>query len=306
MGQITVKPLGYALGAEVQGVDMRASLAADDRKAINAAWLKHCVLVFPGQEALTPEQQIAFAGQFGELDQHASQPPATLHPGHPEILVLTNRQVQGKPSGTRNSGRNWHTDLSYTERPAKGALLLCREKPPVGGDTMFANLSLAYETLTPRIQALIEDLEAVHDASLIKGIEQRDPAIVAEMRNRNPPVAHPLVRVHPETGRKALLIGQRIRGILGLSDEEGAALLNLLNAHAIAPEFVYRHRWSLGDVLMWDNRCTMHVALADFDQSQPRVMHRCSLQGERVTGRILRNPSIADRETLIQAVAAVA
>ena len=187
-----------------------------------------------------------------------------------------------------------------------GALLLCREKPPVGGDTMFANLTLAYETLTPRIQALIEDLEAVHDASLIKGIEQRDPAIVAEMRRRNPPVAHPLVRAHPETGRKALLIGQRIRGIVGLSEEEGASLLNLLNAHATAPELVYRHRWSLGDVVMWDNRCTMHVALSDFDQTKPRVLLRCSLQGERVTGRIMQNPAIADRESLLQAVAAVA
>jgi taurine dioxygenase len=304
MNDLNIRPLGFAAGAEVTGLDLRRPLAEADRRAINDAWLRHLVLVFPGQD-LTPEQQIAFARNFGELDDHASQAPSTLHPEHREILVLTNKLVGGKPSGTHNSGRNWHTDLSYTERPAKGALLACKQKPPVGGDTMWANLYLAYETLSPAMRALLEGLEAVHDVTLIKGIEQRDPALVADMKRRNPPVVHPVVRVHPETGRKSLLIGQRIRGFIGMSDEESQSLLALLNAHATSPEFVYRHRWSVGDLVMWDNRCTCHVALADFDQTKPRVMHRCSLQGEQATGRTVAAAATGDRASMLQAVAAV-
>ncbi|MBL6458173.1 TauD/TfdA family dioxygenase [Belnapia sp. T6] len=304
MSNLNIRPLGFAAGAEVTGLDLCQPLAEADRGAINDAWLRHLVLVFPGQD-LTPEQQIAFARNFGELDDHASQAPSTLHPEHREILVLTNKQVGGKPSGTHNSGRNWHTDLSYTERPAKGALLSCKEKPPVGGDTMWANLYLAYETLSPAIRALLEGLEAVHDVTLIKGIEQRDPALVADMKRRNPAVVHPVMRVHPETGRKSLLIGQRIRGFVGMSDEESQSLLSMLNTHATSPEFVYRHRWSVGDLVMWDNRCTCHVALADFDQTKPRVMHRCSLEGEQKTGRIITAAGMGDRASMLQAVAAV-
>ena len=304
MSDLTIRPLGFAAGAEVTGLDLRRPLAEADRRAIHDAWLRHLVLVFPGQD-LTAEQQIAFARNFGELDAHESQAPSTLHPDHREILVLTNRMVGGKPSGTHNSGRNWHTDLSYTERPAKGAVLACKEKPPVGGDTMWANLYLAYETLSPALRALLEGLEAIHDVTLIKGIEQRDPEVVAEMRRRNPPVVHPVVRVHPETGRKSLLVGQRIRGFVGMSDEESQSLLSMLNAHATSPEFVYRHRWSVGDVVMWDNRCTCHVALADFDQTKPRTMYRCSLMGEQKTGRVVVGATTGDRASMLQAVAAV-
>ena len=233
------------------------------------------------------------------------QAPSTLHPEHREILVLSNKVVGGKKSGTHNSGRNWHTDLSYTSRPAKGAILHCKEKPPVGGDTMWANLYLALETLSPNIRRLIEDMEALHDVTLIRGIEQRDPSVIAEMKQRNPAVIHPVVRTHPETGRKSLLVNQRIRRFIGMSDEESQSLLAMLNAHATSPEFVYRHRWSLGDVVMWDNRCSCHVALGDFDQTRPRVMFRCSLEGEVETGRIAQNAGGSDRQSMIQAVAAV-
>lgn len=304
MGALTVTPLGFAAGAEVTGIDLREPLDAADRVRINEAWLRHLVLVFPKQD-LTPERQIAFAQNFGALDQHESQAPSTLHPGHPEILVLTNKLVGGKQSGTHNSGRNWHTDLSYTTRPAKGAVLHCKEKPPVGGDTMWANLYLAHETLSAPIRKLIEGLEALHDVSMIRGIEQRDPALVADMKRRNPPVVHPVVRVHPETGRKSLLVGQRIRGFLGMSDEEGQGLLAMLNAHATSPEFVYRHRWGVGDVVMWDNRCSCHVALGDFDQTKPRVMFRCSLEGEVESGRVAETAATGDRASMLQAVAAV-
>ncbi|MGQ0583240.1 MAG: TauD/TfdA dioxygenase family protein [Reyranella sp.] len=301
---IKIIPLGFAAGAQVVGVDLSKPLSDADQRHINEAWLEHIVLVFPEQN-LTPEEQIAFSRRFGVLDDHESQAPSTLHPEHREILVLSNKVVGGKKSGTYNSGRNWHTDLSYTTRLAKGAILHCKEKPPVGGDTMWANLTLALETLTPPIRRLIEDLEALHDVTLVRGIEQRDPTVVAEMKKRNPPVIHPVVRTHPETGRKSLLVNQRIRRFLGMSDEESQNLLAMLNTHATSPEFVYRHRWSVGDVVMWDNRCSCHVALGDFDQTKPRVMFRCSLEGEVETGRIARDVAASDRETMLQAVAAV-
>ena len=304
MSTITVTPLGFAAGAQVTGVDLGAPLGELQQRQINKAWLEHIVLVFPGQD-LTPEQQLAFARRFGQLDQHDSQAPSTLHAEHREILVLSNKVVNGKKSGTYNSGRNWHTDLSYTTRPAKGAIMHCKEKPPVGGDTMWANLYLALETLSPTIRRLINDLEAVHDVTLVRGIEQRDPTVVAEMKRRNPPVIHPVVRTHPETGRKSLLVNQRIRRFVGMSDEESQSLLAMLNAHATSPEFVYRHRWSLGDVVMWDNRCSCHVALGDFDQTKPRVMFRCSLEGEVESGRIANDTGGTDRQSMLQAVAAV-
>ncbi len=304
MNSLEITPLGFAAGAQIRGIDLRKPLSDADQRLINAAWLEHIVLVFPEQD-LTPEEQIAFSRRFGVLDDHESQAPSTLHPDHREILVLSNKMVGGKKSGTYNSGRNWHTDLSYTSRPAKGAILHCKEKPPVGGDTMWANLYLALETLTPPIRALIETLEAVHDVSMVRGIEQRDPTVVAEMKRRNPPIIHPVVRTHPETGRKSLLVNQRIRRFVGMSDEESQSLLAMLNAHATSPEFVFRHRWSLGDVVMWDNRCSCHVALGDFDQTKPRVMYRCSLEGEVESGRTAENVSGADRESMLQAVAAV-
>jgi taurine dioxygenase len=299
---LTIRPLGFALGAEVTGIDLARPIDDSQRRELAAAWLKHMVLVFPGQD-LTPAQQIAFSRNFGELETNESQ-PYYRDTDHPEILLVTNRRIGGKPSETRNTGRNWHADLTYTTRPAKGSLLLCREKPPVGGDTMWANLNLAYEALSKPLRDFLDRLEAIHDVSLVKGIEKRDPEKVADLKRRNPPVAHAVVKVHPETGRKSLFLGQRIRGFVGMTEEESMPILGFLNQHASSPEFVYRHRWSVHDLVMWDNRCTLHVALADFDQSKPRHMTRTSLLGE-VTGRVLTEESAPERESLIQALAAV-
>src|SRR5262249_34210617 len=136
-------------------------------------------------------------------------------------------------------------------------------------------------------------------------IEQRDATVIAEMKTRNPPVIHPVVRTHPETRAKSLFVNQRIRRFIGMSDEESQSLLAMLNTHATSPEFVYRHRWSLGDVVMWDNRCSCHGALGDFDQTRPRVMFRCSLEGEVETGHVAELGGGSDRQSMLQAVAAV-
>jgi taurine dioxygenase len=302
MSQLRVRPLGFALGAEVTGVDLRKPLGELLRRQILEAWHQYLVLVFPGQD-LSAEKQIAFSRNFGELETNESQ-PYYRDPDHPEILLVTNRAIGGKPSETRNTGRNWHADLTYTVRPAKGSLLLCKEKPAVGGDTMWANLYLAYETLSAPLREFLERLEAVHDVSLVKGIEKRDPAKVADLLRRNPPVAHQVVKTHPDTGRKSLFLGQRIRGFVGMTEEESAPILNFLNQHATSPELVYRHRWSVNDLVMWDNRCTLHVALPDFDQTKTRHMTRTSLVGE-VTGRAVQDAAAPDKESLMQAIASV-
>lgn len=279
MSNIEVRPLGYAAGAEVLGLDLRKPLSSTEVEQVNAAWHQHLVLVFPGQD-LTPPQLIEFTGKLGDIERNENV-PYYRHPEYPEVLLVTNKQVNGKPSQTRNTGRNWHADLSYTDRPAKGSVLMCKEKPDVGGDTMFANMYMAYETLSPIMQKFVDGLEAVHDITLIKGFNRRDPAQVADLKAKNPPIVHPLVRVHPDTGRKSLFVSERVRNFVGMTEEESQPILDFLNMHATSPEFVYRHRWNLNDVVMWDNRCTLHIALKDFDQSQPRHMMRCSMLGEK-------------------------
>lgn len=279
MARIGVRRLSNGIGAEITGVDIAKPIDSETVNQVRDAWHNHLVLLFRDQHDLTPERHIAFSRNFGMLDQHGSNPRYRMQE-FPEILQITNKPFDGKPSGTRNTGRNWHSDLSYTSHPGKGSLLWCAERPEVGGDTMFTNMYLAYETLSDKMRAFLDDLYAIHDVSLVKGIEQRDPAEVAEMKRLSPPVAHPVVRVHSDTGRKALFVSQRVRQFVGLSEEESQPILNFLCEHATKHEFVYRHQWRVHDLLMWDNRCTMHIALADFDQTKPRHMLRTTLLGE--------------------------
>ena len=214
-----------------------------------------------------------------ELDTHDATPFYRL-PDMPQLLQITNRRIGGKPSETRNTGRNWHSDYSYTGRPAAASMLYCVERPPVGGDTMFCNMARAYDTLSEKMKAIVEDLDAVYDISLTAGINERDPDKVAELRRINPPIAHPAVRVHPRSGRKALYISERASHFAGMSRAESEPLIRFLCEHATRPENVYRHQWQVNDLVIWDNRTTMHLALADFDQDQPRHMLRATLIGE--------------------------
>lgn len=167
-------------------------------------------------------------------------------------------------------------------------MLYCVERPSVGGDTMFCNMERALAGLSPKLQALLAGLNAVYDINLVAGIDVRDPADVAELRRRNPPVAHPAIRVHPESGRRALYVSERVSHFEGWRREESLPLIDFLCREATRPENVYRHRWAVGDLLCWDNRATMHIALADFDQAEPRQMLRATLRGE-ATGRPARD-----------------
>lgn len=281
---LDLRPLGYALGAEVRRIDLTRDLDESVIEAIKDAWDENHILLFRGQK-LTPESHIAFSRRFGELDRHDATPFYRLK-GYPELLEITTRKVDGKPSESRNVGRNWHSDYSYSDTPAAASMLFCTERPPVGGDTMFCNMVRAYETLSDRMKRIVDDLDVVYDIGLTAGINERDPAKVAEMRRINPPVAHPTVRVHPRSGKKALYISERASHFHGMTAAESRPLIDFLCAHATSPENVYRHVWQVNDLILWDNRTTMHLALADFDQNKPRHMLRTTLLGEK-TGVIV-------------------
>lgn len=276
--RIEASPLAHALGAEILGVDMSRPPTPETVDAVKRLWREHHVVVFRGG-SLTPAEIVGFAQAFGDLDDHAAT-PFYRHEDFPELLQITNREIGGKPSETRNTGRNWHSDYSYTGKPAAASMLYCDTRPPVGGDTMFANMVRAYETLSPTMRGILDGLHAVYDISLTAGIGERDPAKTAEARRLNPPIAHPAVRVHPDSGKRALYVSERVSHFHGMTPRESRPLIDFLCAHATAHENVYRHVWRAGDLLCWDNRTSMHMALADFDPTQPRHMLRATLLGE--------------------------
>ena len=274
---IEARRLGHALGAEILGVDMREPVESNTVAAIRSIWHEYHVVALRDQNA-SPDDILAFARAFGNLEDHASTPHYRME-DRPELLEISTRQRNGKPSETRNVGRNWHSDYAYTPNPAAASLLYCVERPPVGGDTMFCNMVHAYETLSDKMREIVDGLYSVYDINLVAGFTQRDQTKTDETRRLNPPIAHSAVRVHPESGRRALYVSERVSHFHGMTPEESQPLIKFLCAHATAPENVYRHVWREGDLICWDNRTTMHVALTDFDQSQNRHMLRATLVG---------------------------
>lgn len=276
---LRLRPLSYALGAEVCDIDVSKPMSESLFGEIHRAFLDHGILLFRDQR-ITREQHIDFSRRFGELDRHDSL-PRDRHKQYPELLMVTNEpKPDGSPSDTKYTGRQWHTDLSYTTAPALGSLLKSYAVPEVGGDTLFANMYLAYETLSEGMKKLIAGLHGIHLSGTRK-IANQDTGVerMAEQKKLNPPVAQPVVRVHPETGRKALYLGEKVRRFDGMTEDESRPLIEFLNRHATRPEFLYRHQWRKNDILVWDNRCTMHQALGDFDETQLRHMERTTVLG---------------------------
>ena len=267
-------------GAEIAGVDLGAAPDAGVCAAIRQAFLDRQILVFRGQHLEKPAQ-IRFTEQFGELELPINRDYRSAD--YPALHVVTNLDAEGRLKDRKvlpNAGNYfWHTDASYMQRPAMATLLYAIQVPDVGGDTAFANLCLAYEALPESTRARIDGMKAVHSWAQSRINSGSRPATAEENRSA-PPVAHPLVRTHPETGRKGLYLGNHTSHIEGLAAEEGRALLAELLAHATDERFVYRHRWRPGDLVMWDNRCLVHRASDDFDfTAHPRVLHRTVLQG---------------------------
>ncbi len=276
---LQIRPLSRALGAEIEHIDIGAPMTPEQQTELRRAFLEHHVLLFREQD-ITPEQHIAFSSLFGELDKNEAVPDYR-HPHFPQIVVVTNAKHNGNLSPTRDIGRQWHSDHSMTMRPTLGSLLHARQVPSVGGDTMFTNMHLSYETLSEPLRKMIEPLNAIHDVTNARHLKGRDAAYLQSKRALNPPVLQPVVRRHPETGRKALYINEMmVTRFQDMSDEESHGILQYLFTHSVRPEFTYRHQWRKHDLIMWDNRCTMHNALADFDPQETRIMYRTALEGE--------------------------
>ena len=274
-----LRKLSYALGAEVCGVDVAQPMSESTFGEIYQAFLAHGILLFRDQD-VTRSQHIEFSRRFGALDRHDAL-PRDRHPDYPELLMVTNEpKPDGSPSDTKYTGRQWHSDMSFTTAPSLGSLLKSYAVPEVGGDTLFANMVLAYDTLSAGLKQMIADLHGIHLSGTRKLANATTGIVRAEEQKRiNPPVAQPVVRTHPETGRKALYIGEKVKRFDGMTEEESAPLVDYLVRHATRPEFVYRHPWRKNDILAWDNRCVMHQALGDFDETQLRHMERTTVLG---------------------------
>jgi taurine dioxygenase len=276
---IKLRKLSHALGAEVCDFNIAAPMSESQFGDVHDAFLKFGCLLFRDQD-ITREQHIEFSRRFGPLDNHDAF-PSDQHPDYPELMVVTNEpQPDGTPSVSRYSGRRWHTDMSHTLVPSLGSLLRCIYIPDCGGDTMFCNTTLAYETLSPAMQQVAGKLHAIHVSGTRKmDHTAADTAHAAEQKRLSPPVAQPVVRVHPDTGRKALYLGEKVSRFDGMTEAESRPLIEFLNRHATRPEFVYRHQWRQHDIVLWDNRCTLHMALGDFDPAQRRRMERTTVMG---------------------------
>ncbi len=269
----TINPLSAVLGAELLGADLAQPMDEALFGEVRQAWLDaNGVLVFRDQK-LTPEQHIAFSRRFGPLEKHVLA--KYLLPGFPEIYRVSNKVENGEPQGREKAGTYWHSDLSYVRPAALASLLYGIEIPPVGGDTMFCSLYAAYDALSPRMQEILAGLSAVHDFGYAsRGVFKGEKANQGQL-DAAPAVEHPVITTHPETGRKALFVNPGFTShIVELHPAESRALLDYLFAHMTQPEFIYRHRWSVRDLVMWDNRCTMHYAIADYDAVGERYMHR--------------------------------
>jgi len=277
---ISTQRFAGALGAEVVGVDLSQPLSDDVLAEIRAALLDNQVIVFRNQ-TLTPEQQLAFARRWGEIHLH---PFMQGMPDYPEIL-----EVIKTPEDKKNFGGSWHTDQMFSPQPALGTMLYALEVPSAGGDTLFTNQYLAYETLSDGMKAMIAGLRTVCVGDNFKqhgGMSraQRYDREMTHMKVKDPgnvqtTSVHPLVRTHPETGRKVLYIGGHVQHFEGMTDAESEPLIAFLKQHSIRPEFTARVRWESGTLTFWDNRCTQHFAINDYP-AETRIMRRITICGD--------------------------
>jgi alpha-ketoglutarate-dependent taurine dioxygenase len=282
--RIEVKPLAGALGAEIRGVDLGA-LDAETFAEIRSAWLENLVVFFRNQ-SLAPPQQIAFAKQFGEIHHH---PFMQGMEAYPDILEIIKEEGDSKAFG-----EVWHTDQMFNPKPAKATILYAKETPDAGGDTLFANMYLAYETLSEPMKALIKGLRTfnvgdrkklgrTHEITATRdGRNTGNAKMAAKVKDPGDLITeatHPLVRTHPDTGRKALYLSNHTQTLDGFKPAEARPILDFLARHSVEPELTCRFRWEVGSLAIWDNRCTQHRALNDYPGKRRR-MHRITIAGD--------------------------
>jgi taurine dioxygenase len=276
-----VVPSGRALGAEVRGLDIAAGVDDATLSELIAAWETHSVIVLRGQR-IDDAALIEFSERLGELDPPGPNPYGEpIHPRYPELNVISNIVENGRPIGNLGDGEAvWHADMTYTDNPPKGALLYALELPSEGGNTQFASMRRAFDTLPDSLRDRIRGLRAIHDASHNSaGMRRQGYAEVTNVRD-TPGARHPIVRTDPRNGSRSLFLGRRPRSyILGMEVDESEALLDELWAHATQESLVFTHRWEMGDLLIWDNLSVLHRRDA-FDGNERRRLHRAQLKGE--------------------------
>jgi alpha-ketoglutarate-dependent taurine dioxygenase len=273
-----ISPMDAAAGAEITGVNLARPLDDSTFADIEAAFDAHGVIVVRDQN-ITPAQQLAFALRFGDIEVNYNSSTYGL-PDHPEIYLISNVTKDGKPIGSRRAGENWHSDMIYSAKPPRATMLYALEVPELHGltlgDTAFANAAAAWDGLPETMKRHIDGMLGIFDFTGRKRSTPPDEATIA----RYPPVQHPIVRSHPRTGRKCLYINRDdCTGITGLPVEEAGALIIALSDHVVRPEFLYRHRWRKGDLVMWDNCTVQHKAILDYDLPQRRLLHRLTIAG---------------------------
>lgn len=278
---VEVIPVGAPIGAEIRGVDLSQDLDDASFAAVEAAFNEYSVVWFRGQ-TISAEQQVAFSERFGEIEVNAFNKFAL--PDNPKVLIVSNIKEDGKDIGYADAGSHWHTDMSYTATPPRMTMLYAIEVPEENGkplgDTVFASATAAYDTLPEDTKAKLDGLKATHRFAAKERGVKKPVELTPEQIAKNPDVDHPVARTHPITGRKALYVraGECI-GVPGLPDDEALPLIKELSDRVIRPEFLYRHQWQVGDVLMWDNAAVQHWAPRDYEWPQRRRMHRTTVNG---------------------------
>jgi taurine dioxygenase len=274
-----VRRLAPALGGEVSGVDFSLPADALPIRALYRALLEHQLLLFRGQE-LPPETQVAIARGFGEVQVHVMN---QYHAdGFPELYRLTNVDDRGQPTGKHPDRGTlaWHTDGSWQRRTGQATMLYAERVPEEGGGTEWCDMYGAYEALDAETRARLEGMRAIHNLDFSRNRRHGDEPMSEAQRRAVPPVDHPIVRTHPDTGRKAIFLGDHAESIVGMKYAEGRRFIDALNASIVRPELVYSHCWQPSDFVIWDNRCTLHRALEYDTASSARVVRRCTVLGE--------------------------
>jgi taurine dioxygenase len=277
---LRIEKLTSNLGARLPDVDLAAGIDDTTFAAINHALLDHQVLLF-GPFDLPAGRQVELARRFGEVQVHVMNQYHQVE--HPELYRLSNLDEQGRPNGKHPDKGTlaWHTDGSWQPRTAHVTIIYGEIVPEQGGETHFCDMYGAYERLSPQWKQRIEGLRAVHNLDFSRTRRHGEQPMTAEQRAAVPPVDHPIVRTHPDTGRKCLYLGDHAEYVLGMGYDEGRAMIEELNRLAVHPDLSYAHRWTPGELIVWDNRCVMHRA-TDYDPAtQRRVVRRCTVLGER-------------------------
>jgi taurine dioxygenase len=276
-----VLPLHPVLGCEITGITLAQAVSPALFAKVYEAFLEYQLIVFHDVD-LPPATQVAFARNFGEVQVHVLSDHYGIK-DHPEIYMLSNLDRDGNPSGKHPDKGTlyWHTDGSWRERTGQATMMYSEIVPDAGGETEFADMYSAYALLPAAMRRRIEGRRAIHNLDFSRSRRHGEDLLTAEQKAKVPPIAHPIVRTHPETGRKAIFLGDHAEEIEGLPYDEGRALIEEINAMITPPERVYTHHWSPRQCMVWDNRCTLHRATG-FDEARlKRVMRRCTINGDR-------------------------